>query len=330
MIVAKSITQEKGINHIPEGYSYRSGYFVSLAERYAIDGRLLGRRIKLYDNDTCMSIVFPSIIVKDRIPYLGIPKLLETYGVDMEDWGKINNYQSLDKPETIHAWLSTVFIECFAKERDKLVKPAIVQKYAKKVVYALQIINPDMIRVTSDEVINDICEVKNSVSFNEDGRPQAETRIACVIDDGHGMMTLKDLGQAIRNANKTMTAPYEMLGNARLNMSRHDLRAAVLNCATALEVMLKKRVAEYFEANETTDELQEYVMKQADGYAKLVELCKKLRVSLTGLPNVQETVMKVRHRVIHGGYVPSYEEANLTYSHTRKALKGLGVKMFEV
>lgn len=186
MIVAKKIQQEQGTNHIPEGYSYRSGYFVSLAERYAIDGRLLGRRIKLYDNDICMSIVFPSVIVKDRIPYIGIPKLLETYGVDMEDWGKINNYQSLDRPETIHAWLSTVFVECHAKERDKLVKPAIVQKYAKKVVYALQIINPDVIRISSDEVINDICEVKESVSFNEDGRPQAETRITFFLTKALG------------------------------------------------------------------------------------------------------------------------------------------------
>lgn len=329
MIVAKRIVQKQGVNNIPEGYSCRSGYFVSLAERYAIDGRLLGRHIKLYHDDTCLSIVIPSVIVKERIPYLGIPKLLETYGADMEDWGKINNYQSIDKPETIHAWLSKVFVECFAKERDKLVKPAIVQKYAKKVVYALQIINPDVTRIPSDEVINDICEVKESVSFNEEGRPHVESRIACVIDDGHGMMTLKDLGQALRNVNRTVTAPYEMLGNARMNLSRHDLRAAVLNCATALEVMLKKRVAGYFDANETTEDLQEYVMKQADGYAKLVELCKKLRISLIGLDNVKENVMRVRHRVIHGGYVPTYEEANLSYNETRKALREMEVTMFE-
>lgn len=205
MIVSKRIAQDQGVNNIPEGYLYRSGYFVNLAERY---------------------------------------------GADMEDWGKINNYQSLDKPETIHAWLSKVFVECFAKERDKLLKPAMVQKYAKKMVYALQIIKPDVIRIPSEEVINDICEVKESVSFNEDGRPQVESRISCV-------------------------------------------------------------------------------MKQADGYAKLVELCKKLKISLTGLDNVKDNVMRVRHRVIHGGYVPTYEEANMAYSETRKALRVLGVAMFE-
>ena len=88
-------------------------------------------------------------------------------------------------------------------------------------------------------------------------------------------------------------------------------------------------MADYFDSTNTTGDLQEYVLKQADGYAKLVDLCKKLKISLNGLSNVQESVMKIRHRVIHGGYVPSYEEANRAYNETRLALSAIGVPIFE-
>lgn len=200
---------------------------------------------------------------------------------------------------------------------------------AKKVTYALQIINPDAIRIPSDEVVNNLCEVKHSVSFNERGKPQIEIGIASIIDDGKGSLSFKDIKTAIKNVDKSISAPYEMLGNARMNLYRHDRRAAVLNCATSLEVMLKRKVADYFDSTNTTGDLQEYVLKQADGYAKLVDLCKKLKISLNGLSNVQESVMKIRHRVIHGGYVPSYEEANRAYNETRLALSAIGVPIFE-
>lgn len=316
-------------NNIPKEYCCKSAYFVDFAERYAVDGRLLGKRILFCYEDVLLSIVIPSVIEKAGFPDLGIPWLFETYGMDVNSWGKINNYHRLDKPETIHAWLSTIFVECFAKETDQLLKPATIQKLAKKVVYSLQIIKPESIRIPSDEVVNDLCEVKHSVSFTEDGRPQAEISIASMIDDGKGMLTIKDIHIALKNINQTISAPYEMLGNARMNLSHHDMRAAVLNCATSIEITLKKKISEYFRAIQTTIELQEYVLKQADGYAKLVELSKKLKISLTGLPNVQETVMNPRNRVIHGGYVPSHQEANLAYRDTREVLKALNVPLFE-
>ena len=114
-----------------------------------------------------------------------------------------------------------------------------------------------------------------------------------------------------------------------MNMSRNDRRAAVLNCATSLEVMLKKKLVEYFESNPINQDLQEYLLKQADGFSKLLELSKKLKIPLEGMPNVQETVMRIRHRVIHGGCVPTYTEAHTAFDDTRRALRALTVQMFE-
>ncbi len=314
---------------MPSGYVLISAYFVDLAERYAIDSRLLGKSISFHYGDFYLSIVFPSVIIKDGYPELEIPGLLEAIGMDVNCWGKVNNYSQIDKPETFKAWLSTVLVKCFAKQSQMMIKSFEFQKLARKVVNALQIINPDAIRISSDEVINDVCEVKNSVSFGEGGKRLIEGSISIVIDDGKKLLLLKDIHSALKNINRSISAPYEMLGNARMNMARHDTRASILNCATSIEVMLKKMISFYFEETHITVELQDYVLRQADGYSKLVELCKKLKLSLDGLPNVQETVMKIRHRVIHGGYVPSFEEANKAYKDTREALKVINVPLFE-
>ena len=114
-----------------------------------------------------------------------------------------------------------------------------------------------------------------------------------------------------------------------MNLSNHDSRAAILNCATAIEVTLKRMLIDYLGSNGVPDGLRKYVLKQADGYSKQVELLKKLSIPLNGLHNVKEEVMEVRNRVIHGGYTPSYDEANKAYSCTWCAMKDFGIKMFE-
>ena len=314
---------------IPTDYVLTSAYFVNLAERYAIDARLIGKSISFHYGEFYLSIVFPSVIIKEGYPELEIPGLLESIGIDIDCWGKVNNYSQIDKPETYKTWLSTVLVKCFAKQSQMMIKSIDLQKLARKVVYALQIINPDAIRISSDEVINDVCEVKDFVSFSEGGKRLIEGSISVVIDDGKKQLFLKDIHYALQNINRSISAPYEMLGNARMNMARHDTRASILNCATSIEVMLKKMISDYFVETHTTVELQDYILRQADGYSKLVELCKKMKLSLGGLPNVQETVMKIRNRVIHGGYVPSFEEANKAYKDTRESLKVMNVPIFE-
>ena len=238
----------------PLEYNYKSGFFLDFEERYAINGRLLGRSIPFKYEDCFIVITIPGVQKEGFIPTLGIPGLFEAYGIDTDDWGKINNYQDLNKPETIRVWLSSVFVSCHAQDPKSLLQSAVVQSLSKRVVYALQIINPDAIRVQSDEVANNLCEIKHSVSFTDDGRPQIEISITSVIDDGKGALTMKDIKTAIKNANKTVAAPYEMLGNARMNLVRNDTRAAVLNCATSLEVMLKRKVADYFDTTKTAGE----------------------------------------------------------------------------
>ena len=97
-----------------------------------------------------------------------------------------------------------------------------ISEMAKKVVYALQIPNPDAIRIPNDEVPNVICDIKTSVEIKEGGKPPTMIKIASVIDDRKGRLSFGEIKTAIQNADKVISAPYEMLGNAQMNISRHD------------------------------------------------------------------------------------------------------------
>lgn len=303
-------------------------HFLDLADRYAVDGRLLGRSISFHYDGAEITVIFPSIIRKNGFLELGIPGLLDDYGVDEDDWGKINSYTRLDKPEPVDAWLSTVLVKCREIELHGKVSNQIPQM-AKKVVYALQILNPDAIRIPDDSVPNVICDVKTTVEVKEDRKPMVFMNCASVIDDRMGRLSFREIKTAIQNANKVVSASYELLGNAHMNISRNDWRAVVLNCATAIEVMIKKRIITYFDKSSVPLGLREHVLKQADGFPRLRDLCKSLSISLTGLPNVQDEIMRIRHKVIHSGYVPTPEEAQNAYASARLALKALGTPVFE-
>lgn len=157
--------------------------------------------------------------------------------------GLVNNYQQLDKPDTIAAWISTLFVECFTKSPDESLKPDEFQSLAKRVVYSLNVINPDAIRFSSVDQV-DVCVVNNSVSFKEDGRLVFEGKINIKIDDRRGQLSINDIRLGLENVDRAVSVPFAMLDNAKMNLIRHDTRSAVLNCATSIEIVIRKKVSE--------------------------------------------------------------------------------------
>lgn len=253
-----------------ESYKYKCACFVNLADSYAIDGRLLGKSISFRYRGSYLTITIPSLIKRgQRIPTLGISGLLEIYGSDEQDWGEVKSYNDLDKPETVDAWVSKVLVVCAAKEKESLLTHDSIQNLASRLVYVLQIINPDAIRVPEEKASNVLCKVNHEILIDENGNRHTNLLVGINRVTRDGQLTLRDIKLGIKNANKSITAPYEMLGNARLNLFLQDTRAAVLNCATSIEVMLHKKVLDYFESKNTPSELQEYIFKQANGFSKL-------------------------------------------------------------
>jgi hypothetical protein len=273
--------------------------------------------------------MFPSILNEEAFPNLGIIGLMERFGIDEDDWGTIKSYNDIKKPETVVAWISKVLVEYYSDDSSLELPANRIEAMGNKLVHALQILNPNAVRIPSDDRKNEICEVKASVNISLDGKPQAVLVLKTIIDDRKGALAFSDIKVGIMNIHKSITAPYEMLDNARRNFDHHDSRASVLNCATAIEVSLKRMVLGFLESSQTLDPIKGFVMKQADGISKLIGICKRFCLPIDTMPNVQKTVFSIRDRVIHGGYVPTYHEAQTAYDVTRATLRALNVPMFE-
>lgn len=309
---------------------FLSIHFVDFADRYAVDGYLLGKHIRIrYSDNSILSIVIPSVVNEKGYLSLSIPGLFAKYDVDLDSWGKINGYQSIEKLESIDAWISSVLVECYEFNPINRISADEIQRLAKRLLHVLQVIKPEAIRVPSDELDDDICNVNNSVSLDLDGKPLPNIIIRSIIDKRQDKISIQDLRTAIININKSVSAPYEMLDNSRTNLSHKDTRAAVLNCATSIEITLKRIINDYLESVFAPNEIKDYVLKEANGFSKQIDLCKKFSLSISGMHSLKIPVVDLRNRVIHGGYEPSYQEASKAYKLTRETLITLGVPMFE-
>ena len=317
-----------------ENLKITNAHIIEFVDRYAIDARLLGHRIRIcISDDSFLQITIPSLVVRNGSPEIKIPGILKKYKNDIGEWGWVKSYDNdrIDNLEKMDVWISAVLVECFSNENGNTPNSSIIQAEAKKVLHSLQIINPDAIQISSNQKRDDLCNVRVSVSISEKGESDSLIILPpAIFDVRKEKLSISDIKSAFHNAHNSISAPYEMLNNARINLSNDDTRATVLNCATAIEVALKRNLSSYLDDNNIPQPLEDYVLKQADGFAKLIKLLKEFGINLTGLPNVQESVINIRNRVIHGGYVPSNKESQVAYGKTREALRVLNVPMFEI
>lgn len=312
-------------------YKLKRVHIIEFENRYAVEGCLLGKHFTMQISDNCvLELEIPPIIKKDGLDKIGIPNIFSKYGVDIEKWGKIDNYVTINDVTTINASISAVFVKCYTKNDEADLKTGVIQNLARKVLHALHVINPHVIRINSDTAPNDLCKISISVMQKDYGKRQAEVSLPpMLIDSRAPKLAFTDIKRSIRNYEKKVTLPYEMLENARVNLVNHDTRAAVLNCATAIEVTLKKMIIDYLQSNDVPEKLKVFIIKKADGYAKVVEMLKKLSISLRDMNDVKVHVMDVRNNVIHKGDTPTHEEAHKALSCTREALTDYEVRMFD-
>lgn len=311
-------------------YLFTRAFIVNLSDRFVIEGRLLGKHICFRMSDDCiLTMVFPSIIRKRDRFILDIPGCLDKFGIGHSEWGGLYRYVSIEDVNTLEAWISAILVLCSSNDDKAIPTSSEIKAQGDKLIHALQIINPDAIYTDSYKHSTDLCEVSSEVMLKSDEKRKIVIGVKLPINKFQGYLSFTDLKHAIRYFNKQVSVPYEMLDNARRNLSRKDFRSTVLHCATAIEFRLKKLLVAFLDVKITDKTIKEYVLKQADGYSKLVELCKKCSIPLDGVPNVKETIFDVRNRVIHGGYLPTYHEANVAYENTRQTLSILKTQMFE-
>ena len=307
-------------------------HFIELRNRYAIDARLLGRSMRINMPEfVCLRIILPSLVLKKDRFELEIPRALEKYDSDLDNWGSVKSFTSSGDLDIMNVWISAFIVECYSDDSNSLPNSGLMQDKVRKVIHALQIINPEAIRSLFDDCSDDLCYVTGSFFKPEIGESQISLNLyPSNLDNRKEKLSIADIKIALQNANNTVSIPYEMLNNARINFDNRDTRATVLNCATAIEVMLKRKILVYLDDNNIPQPLWDYVSKRSDGYGKLIDLCKAFSINVKPISKINETVMKIRNRVIHGGYIPSNEESRKAYEETRKALKVMKEPMFDL
>ncbi len=316
---------------IPVSFIKKAAFILDLADSFSVDGYILGKRLSFpYSKDIYFSIIIPSIIQTGRGYKVGVPGVLKEYGMDMNSWGELRGYHRINEVETIKVWISSVLIECFVSDPSQEIASSFVLETSKQLVHRLHIIRPEAIRDHKGKSDCDICRVSSSVFFDNEGHKVEVLELVGYLDMSIDRLRFTDIKKGIQCFNQAVSAPFEMLDNARINLSHRDTRAAVLNCATAVEIMMKKKISKFLDTVTLSAELKDYVLRQADGYSRQVALCKNFSLGLSSaMSDVQASVVDVRNRVIHGGYVPTFQEAKNAYEVSRTLMIEQKVSMFE-
>ena len=80
-----------------ENYKNSIAHFIELENRYAVDARLLGHRIRInISEDYYLHIIIPSLVLKNRCLEIEVPGIMKKYKADLSDWGTVKSYVSLD------------------------------------------------------------------------------------------------------------------------------------------------------------------------------------------------------------------------------------------
>ena len=110
-----------------EEYKHTIAHFIELEDRYAIDTRLLGRCIRIYiSDDSFLCITIPSLVVKNGFPEIEIPGIMEKYKTNLDAWGCVKSYETIDNPDRMNVWISAVLVECFSKNSSNLLKSGMI------------------------------------------------------------------------------------------------------------------------------------------------------------------------------------------------------------
>lgn len=126
---------------------------------------------------------------------------------------------------------------------------------------------------------------------------------------------------------KTLKENYKAISYATVNYKMGDYRDAVLNCATAVEVTLNLKLKNYLSKTNTAQDIIEYILKKTNGYDKYKQLFMSLLISKINWGDL-DLIMKMRNRVIHGGYGPSKNDALKIWHQTRAFLYKVDPRFF--
>lgn len=271
-----------------------------------IDSKLLGKTITLYRGlDKYIKIVFPKIKDLDTKELCsGIPFEQPTF--DISSWGTIRGIISGRDTTTKIISISAVWCICDIKFLD-ITKT--IGKDAEWILRSLQALSPQCIFFNDFDTSRLVNEPIYAYFDHKEVR-----RRGCLANNCIQLPPLKphfielrQIKEVLKNFGKSINLPYELLLSAHQEMHINNYRNAILNCASAIEVALKKYIYSYIDSETDNDSLKQYILKKIDGFSKIEDFLSKNNLKRHN--NEIKDFMILRNRVIHGGYMPTKSDA---------------------
>ncbi len=159
-------------------------------------------------------------------------------------------------------------------------------------------------------------------STGHDGAPRSSGGMVTIItpfdpikEPTRGFVTLDLWKKAVESGSTPLPLEYKLLNAAFGALWLGNTRLAVLECATAIEVVLTAALIKQLAGH--APDFVAYLLKRHQELGRKASLCKLLKVTL---PEGIESVVESRNRAIHAGVPPEHETAKKAVDVTKDVL----------
>ena len=281
-----------------------------------IDERFMGRRIPVKIYGYKGYILFPLIINdEDRGFRLTNPKidgLIGEHECGSYSVSKLPNGKIIRHTKVLRLYILLNINEDITEkynEQNMLVEE--IEKLISKFIKCISIVHPSSIKwsyINEDSYINliDTYRIIDTETNKDHGIA------GCAIFDlGHekNEVSITEFFNVCRNINKEISLQHTLLANVKNFYARSEYRETILNCATIIEKTLKEQIAKYLDSVNTVEIVKNQILESADGFRKILMVMKKFGLMVDNCNTIEERTIKVRNRIIHGGYFPTNEQA---------------------
>ena len=141
-------------------------------------------------------------------------------------------------------------------------------------------------------------------------------------------LTINEFWGIFRKLSKDISLQYELLADTIQCGIRHEYREAILNCSTIIEKTLKEQIAKYLDSVNTVEIVKNQILDSADGFRKILMVMKKFGLMVDNCNAIEERTIKVRNRIIHGGYFPTNEQTSQAVEDAKLIITQYNVPIF--
>lgn len=276
---------------------------ISLKQSYLLSPECLGRKISFSfsDSNITAETIIITILFPDRNPQektsLKSPVSEKFLGI-LSEWGKID-YSGIDS----FPYIRTIIV---LLKSQSTINTSECRKFlnghTNRILKALRCLHPYSVeRDNEDNSLVRHIAIKSS-------RLEIDLSPLYVILGRHNdLISIKDIINTIRNDSKVLSLPLQLFDRAIDNQFRLDYRACILNCATLIEILLKRDLERNIKLCVSLESLRNRITKDSNNYDKI----KGYLRDISQLPQIDaDYLFIIRNRIIHGGYTPLEKDAS--------------------